>query len=70
MMEDKATFVDEFGRLLARNGVGDVVKLEYIMDKALWRESVIIHFRGGGQRTVNVSADSIPAMIRDIMKHI
>lgn len=33
-------------------------------------DTVIIHFIGGGQHTVNIAADSGSAIIRDVAKHI
>ena len=44
----------------------DVVKCE-LVDRG---DTVVITFKGGGTRTVNVHADSYAAIIRDVMKQV
>ena len=64
--EDKQAICDKLleALQLTRN-LHDLLYLEYFPDK----EHVVAHFPGGN-KTVNVSADSGTAMIRDIIKGI
>ena len=62
---DREAFVHNLGVLLAQTRE-DVVKCELI-DRG---DTVVITFKGGGTRTVNVHADSYAAIIRDVMKHV
>lgn len=64
-LADREAFVHNLGVLLAQTR-GDVVKCTLI-DRG---NTVVITFKGGGRRTVNVHADSYAAIIRDVMKHI
>lgn len=65
-MENKKAFVREFGELLHKFGVEEIVHMEYERKGSL--ETVVITFHGGGQIEVNVSMDSYVAIIRDVMK--
>ena len=58
-------FVHSLGVLLTQTRE-DVVKCELI-DRG---DTVVITFKGGGTRTVNVHADSYAAIIRDVMKYV
>lgn len=62
---DREAFVHNLGVLLSQTRE-DVVKCE-LVDRG---DTVVITFKGGGTRTVNVHADSYAAIIRDVMKHI
>lgn len=62
---DREAFVHNLGVLLTQTRE-DVVKCELI-DRG---DTVIITFKGGGTRTVNVHADSYAAIIRDVMKQV
>lgn len=62
---DREGFVHNLGVLLTQTRE-DVVKCE-LVDRG---NTVVITFKGGGTRTVNVHADSYAAIIRDVMKHI
>ena len=62
---DREGFVHNLGVLLTQTRE-DVVKCELI-DKG---DTVVITFKGGGTRTVNVHADSYAAIIRDVMKYV
>lgn len=76
--EDKAWSMDEEDALVDREGFvhnlgvlltqtrENVVKCELI-DRG---NTVVITFKGGGTRTVNVHADSYAAIIRDVMKQV
>lgn len=64
-MEDKKGFVDGLSHLLKKHYFG-IEKLEYFNPGMDYREEVIITYRGGHEQSVNVSMDSIPAMLRDI----
>lgn len=62
---DREGFVHNLGVLLSQTRE-DVVKCALI-DKG---DTVVITFKGGGTRTVNVHADSYAAIIRDVMKRV
>ena len=62
---DREGFVHNLGVLLTQTRE-DVVKCELI-DKG---DTVVITFKGGATRAVNVHADSYAAIIRDVMKHV
>ena len=62
---DREAFVHNLGVLLTQTRE-DVVKCE-LVDKG---DTVIITFKGGGTRAVNVHADSYAAIIRDVMKQV
>lgn len=62
---DREAFVHNLGVLLSQTREG-VVKCELI-DKG---DTVVITFKGGATRTVNVHADSYAAIIRDVMKQV
>lgn len=76
--EDKAWSMDEEDALVDREGFvhnlgvlltqtrENVVKCE-LTDRG---NTVVITFKGGGTRTVNVHADSYAAIIRDVMKQV
>lgn len=63
--ETKNNFVREFGELLAKYNIEDVGALLY---SNIDEEKVTILFERGTFREVNVSLDSLPAIIRDVMK--
>lgn len=62
---DREAFVHNLGVLLTQTRE-DVVKCELI-DRG---DTVVITFKGGGTRAVNVHADSYAAIIRDVMKYV
>lgn len=62
---DREAFVHNLGVLLTQTRE-DVVKCELI-DRG---DTVVITFKGGGKRAVNVHADSYAAIIRDVMKQV
>lgn len=62
---DREGFVHNLGVLLSQTRE-DVMKCE-LSDKG---DTVVITFKGGATRTVNVHADSYAAIIRDVMKQI
>lgn len=62
---DREAFVHNLGVLLTQTRE-DVVKCELI-DRG---DTVVITFKGGGTRAVNVHADSYAAIIRDVMKQV
>ena len=47
---------------------GEVRKCTYRVDGS--KESVVITYSNGWTRRVNVTADSMPALMRDVLKHI
>ena len=69
-IEDKESFVKEFGELLAKYGIEDVKEIRYeknITDEWDTEEHVIVTFDGDQHMRVNVHMDSLPAIIRDVM---
>ena len=62
---DREAFVHNLGVLLSQTRE-DVVKCE-LVDRG---DTVVITFKGGGTRTVNVHADSYAAIVRDVMKQV
>ena len=62
---DREAFVHNLGVLLSQTRE-DVVKCTLI-DRG---DTVVITFKGGGRRAVNVHADSYAAIIRDVMKQV
>ena len=62
----KAAFVQELSQVLSRFEVEDVSNLIY--SQVNGRETVVIFFRSGGIKEVDVSMDSLAALTRDIMK--
>lgn len=62
---DREAFVHNLGVLLSQTRE-DVVKCE-LVDRG---DTVVITFKGGGTRAVNVHADSYAAIIRDVMKQV
>lgn len=62
---DREGFVHNLGVLLTQTRE-DVVKCE-LVDAG---DTVIITFKGGGTRAVNVHADSYAAIIRDVIKYV
>lgn len=68
-MENKSGFVQELGELLREytGGRTGVQYLEYSKDPDGF-EAVTICFDSGHDRTINVTGDSIIAIIRDVTK--
>lgn len=64
-LADREAFVHNLGVLLSQTRK-DVVRCKLI-DRG---GTVVITFKGGGTRTVNVHADSYAAIIRDVMKQV
>lgn len=62
---DREAFVHNLGVLLTQTREG-VVKCE-LVDRG---DTVVITFKGGATRTVNVHADSYAAIIRGVMKYV
>lgn len=67
--EDKTGFVKEFGELLNKYGIENVIGMNYTKDKND-EENVIVYFEGGSEISVNVNCDSLSAIIRDVMKEL
>lgn len=65
VLVDREAFVHNLGVLLTQTRE-DVMKCELI-DRG---DTVVITFKGGGTRAVNVHADSYAAIIRDVMKQV
>lgn len=69
MMEDKKGFVEGLSSLLSKHYSG-IESLEYFRPGSDYNEEVVVTYRGGYQQPINVSCDSIPAMLRDIARHL
>lgn len=64
--ETKAVFIQDLRNLLVNYEVVDVGDMFYSnIDN---KEKVTIFFKSGGVKEINVSMDSLAAMVRDIMK--
>jgi hypothetical protein len=68
-MEDKKGFVEGLSYLLSKH-CSCIEYMEYFKPGKEYSEEVVITYRGGYQQTVNVSWDSIPAILRDIAREI
>ncbi len=66
----KKAFTEELGLICCKYGVGGVFDMKYERDAENSTETVTVFFCGGGEEKINVSADSLPAMVRDIFKKI
>lgn len=67
--QEKMLFVKKFGELCAEFGIGGVESMEYEIDK--WDDEFVkVNFEGGGHRKVNVTADSLGAVVEDVMPKI
>ena len=65
-MENKAEFVEKYLKplLIAAN----VEAIDAVYEKQGYEERVIITFLGGGTHVKNVTADSLIALSRDVLK--
>lgn len=70
MNEDKQTICDHLCKALRATSYGkDIVVLTYA-SLSETEERVIVTYKSGYRREINVSLDSGYAMIRDIMKNV
>lgn len=67
MQENKQAFVSELGELLKKYSREAVRELVYFEDSDRF-EAVEIIYEDGHRRTVNVTADSIIAVMKDIAR--
>ncbi len=67
MNENKADFTAELGALLAKYSREDIAALTYHMDDDGF-EAVTIRFGNGYEKTVNVTCDSVIAIMQDVYK--
>lgn len=68
-MENKKQFIQDLSDVFTKYTYNtSVEKMEYFRPGKIYDEEVVITFDGGWTRTVNVSWDSINAMVRDIVK--
>ena len=68
MYEGKKSFVFCQGCLFAAHPSVGVKKMQYGYDLDTGEEKVRIHFDGGAIQDIDVTADSIPAILQDILK--
>lgn len=64
MTENKTSFVQELGELLAEYSREDIAALDYSEEN----ETVYITFGNGYVKPVNVACDSIIAIMQDVYK--
>lgn len=67
MNENKAAFTAELGALLAKYSCKDIAGLTYEKDDDGF-EAVTIRFGNGYEKTVNVTCDSVIAIMQDVYK--
>ena len=67
MNENKADFTAELGALLAKYSREDIATLTYHMDDDGF-EAVTIRFGNGYEKTVNVTCDSVIAIMVDVYR--
>lgn len=67
MQENKQAFVRELGELLKKYSREAVSELVYFEDNNRF-EAVEIIYEDGHRRTVNVTADSVVAVMKDIAR--
>jgi len=71
MQQNKKEFVQEFGELLRKYCPEyDIDNLRYCNPGEIFDEEVVVTFTNGYEHPICVNYDSIPAMIRDIMRGI
>ena len=68
-MEDKKTFVRDLGNLISKH-CPVIEDMEYLRPGIDYNEEIKVTYRGGHTQTINVSMDSVPAMLRDIARHL
>lgn len=68
MEENKAAFVRELGGLLAKYSRENIAHMEY--EKKENVEAVIVHFRNGYSKAVDVTGDSCLAVMYDVYRAI
>lgn len=66
--ETKAVFVQELKNLLVKYEIEDIGDMFY--SNIDGKEKVTILFKSNGVKEINVSMDSLAAMVRDIMKSL
>lgn len=69
IMEDKKTFVRDLGNLISKH-CPVIEDMEYLRPGIDYNEEIKVTYRGGHTQTINVSMDSVPAMLRDIARHL
>lgn len=65
-MTDKEKFIDELGQVFKKYNINYINGMKYINDGV--DETILICYRDGFYRTIDVKCDSKPAMIKDIIK--
>lgn len=73
MEVNKDLFAKKIGQILSmtREGVESAsYEKNYDFEKKEFTEYVILHFKGGSERRINVTFDSNIAMLRDVLKAI
>lgn len=68
-MEDKKGFVEGLSNLLSIH-YSCIEHMEYLKPGNEYSEEVVITYKGGDEQIVNVTFDSIPAILRDVAKNI
>lgn len=68
--EAKAQFTKELGDLCCKYRMRSVLSMKYSYEEGKKYETVTVDFIGGSKETIDVTCDSLSAMVRDIFKHI
>ena len=66
----KLRFVELLGKLFAAYKLWDVAKMDYFYNEIDEEERVTVTFVGGHSIEVNVNADSLEAIVKDVVKNI
>ena len=71
-MEDKVKCVENLEKLLKDIPYSAVKSLEYVKDRehGYVREEVVVTYKGGSTKRINVYADSEIALCRDVLKQV
>lgn len=68
-MEDKKEIIEKFVKAVKVTRAGSGVK-NIVYRKDAWSEYVDIEFYSGSKHSVNVSADSGAAMLREVLNYL
>ena len=62
----KSKFIKELGEVFKTNGVNNIVGMTYV-DNGV-DEHCLIEYKGGDINMINISCDSLSAIVKDIVK--
>lgn len=67
---EKCVFVSLYLNLLVRQMDRDIKRLVYLRNDSTETEVVTIHYSDGNFKSVDVTANSLKAIVTDVLKHI